>query len=169
MFRTQRRLNYVDKACGRILTSEELKVVRRKAEKLLGMPSGKFKRYSKSQVYKAVEKRHTMRYDLLPQTFDNLRSSAIVHTNLCCPISQLLFWDPVVASDGITYEREYIERWIETEFNPVSPLTKKPLAKTVYPNLFARRAIAKFVQKYEIELPMLSDKSAVMLNAHTLD
>jgi hypothetical protein len=169
MFRTQKRLNYIDKACGRILTSDELKVVRRKAEKLLGMPAGKFKRHNKSQIYKAVEKRHTVRYDLLPQTFDNLRSFSSVPANLCCPISQLLFWDPVVASDGITYEREYIERWIETEFNPVSPLTKKLLAKSVYPNLFARREIAKFVQKYEIELPLLSDRSVAVLKATVLD
>jgi len=35
--------------------------------------------------------------------------------DLCCPLSLELFVDPVVAGDGETYERSYIERWIEAK------------------------------------------------------
>jgi hypothetical protein len=41
--------------------------------------------------------------------------------------------DPVVASDGKTYEREYIERWMKT--HDVSPLISKPFVhKFLIPN-----------------------------------
>ena len=39
--------------------------------------------------------------------------------DLCCPLSLELFSDPVVAGDGETYEREYIERWIEAKQNEI--------------------------------------------------
>ncbi|MFT4551875.1 MAG: ankyrin repeat protein [Chlamydiales bacterium] len=40
-----------------------------------------------------------------------------------CPINKTLMEDPVKASDGFTYEREAIERWIRTRYN--SPFTRK--------------------------------------------
>jgi hypothetical protein len=33
--------------------------------------------------------------------------------HLCCPIRMELFVDPVVAADGMTYEREAIATWRE--------------------------------------------------------
>jgi hypothetical protein len=44
---------------------------------------------------------------------------------LCCPITCGLMLDPVVCSDGFTYEREANEDWILN--NPTSPLTRKPI------------------------------------------
>ena len=35
--------------------------------------------------------------------------------------------DPVVAADGHTYERRFIEGWLQ-ERGPVSPVTRAPLA-----------------------------------------
>ena len=45
--------------------------------------------------------------------------------DLCCPISQELMEDPVVAADGITYERRCIAEWFY--FNSGSPTTREPL------------------------------------------
>ena len=39
-----------------------------------------------------------------------------------CPISHMIFNDPVTYPDGITYEKLCIEEWLKN--NNVSPVTK---------------------------------------------
>ncbi|KXZ42992.1 hypothetical protein GPECTOR_108g187 [Gonium pectorale] len=57
-----------------------------------------------------------------------------------CPLTCQVFRDPVVASDGVTYEREAIERHLRIV--PTSPVTKSRLHSTaVYPNTALKRAI----------------------------
>jgi len=52
---------------------------------------------------------------------------------LTCPISYNLFIDPVVCSDGHTYEKYYIEEWLE--MNNKSPMTGEYLtSKELIPN-----------------------------------
>ncbi|GAB5362101.1 hypothetical protein AAMO2058_000769400 [Amorphochlora amoebiformis] len=46
-----------------------------------------------------------------------------VPEDLKCPITRELMMDPVVAADGVAYEREAIERWFETSNTPRSPAT----------------------------------------------
>ena len=45
--------------------------------------------------------------------------------DLCCPITFVLMNDPVLCSDGFTYEREAIEEWMIN--NPTSPMARTPL------------------------------------------
>ena len=59
-----------------------------------------------------------------------------------CPISHVRFVDPVVASDGHTYERSAIEEVIErNKPNAISPLTRERIGTTVYPNHDMRKRI----------------------------
>ena len=62
-------------------------------------------------------------------------------SGLCCPITKDLMSDPVVLiSDGYTYERAAITKWLER--NETSPTTKAPLQhKDMVPNLTMRSAI----------------------------
>ena len=62
-------------------------------------------------------------------------------SGLCCPITKDLMSDPVVLiSDGYTYERAAITKWLEQ--NETSPTTKAPLQhKDMVPNLTMRSAI----------------------------
>jgi hypothetical protein len=46
---------------------------------------------------------------------------------LKCPISGEIMEEPVMSPGGHTYERKYIENWIQRK--GISPLTKKPLSK----------------------------------------
>ena len=55
-----------------------------------------------------------------------------VEAECSCPITHALMLDPVLASDGVVYEREAIERWIATALGRgarrvLSPLTRAPL------------------------------------------
>eukprot|EP00928_Gymnodinium_smaydae_P053458 TRINITY_DN3743_c0_g2_i2.p1 TRINITY_DN3743_c0_g2~~TRINITY_DN3743_c0_g2_i2.p1 ORF type:complete len:836 (-),score=124.46 TRINITY_DN3743_c0_g2_i2:131-2542(-) len=63
-----------------------------------------------------------------------------------CPISQQCMHDPVVLSDGHTYERRYIERWLqEHSTSPVSGLQLDQLA--VFSNHALRNAIEEYFQQ----------------------
>ena len=55
---------------------------------------------------------------------------------LICPLTfQLMYFDPVTASDGITYERKGIEAWFSKLFLLRQPLTS-PVTGNVMPNPF---------------------------------
>ena len=59
---------------------------------------------------------------------------------LSCPITCELMQDPVVAADGMTYEKVAIERWLES--HATSPMSGEALEhKFLNPNLFVRGKI----------------------------
>ena len=64
---------------------------------------------------------------------------------LVCPITQEIMFDPVVASDGRTYERNAIQRWLSTK--NTSPMTKEPIDKTLRTNWAIRSAIQRFLDR----------------------
>ena len=50
--------------------------------------------------------------------------------------------DPVLTSDGHTYERKQIERWLKTSKSKRSPMTNKKLtSKRLIPNIALRTLI----------------------------
>lgn len=63
-----------------------------------------------------------------------------------CPITCCTLEDPVVASDGHTYERRAIEKLMERTM--VSPMTREELTPSVFPNVNIR----KRMQQYESEM-----------------
>jgi hypothetical protein len=64
-------------------------------------------------------------------------------SDMLCPITCEIMKDPVICSDGNTYERKAIERWLLT--NNKSPSTNLPLInKTLIPNVFAKRVIETY-------------------------
>jgi arsenate reductase-like glutaredoxin family protein len=64
-----------------------------------------------------------------------------------CPIAQEIIFDPVVAADGFTYEREIIEAHLKTSNK--SPMTNALLPHThVVPNNSMRSTIRAFLDQY---------------------
>jgi hypothetical protein len=63
-----------------------------------------------------------------------------------CPISHQCMHDPVVLTDGHTYERQHIEHWLQT--NETSPVSGAKLSKkTVFPNHALRNAIGEYFEQ----------------------
>jgi len=61
-----------------------------------------------------------------------------------CPITHDIMTEPVIASDGQTYEKDTIQHWIHTGRN-VSPMTNQPLANNqLVPNYNLKSAIASY-------------------------
>jgi hypothetical protein len=64
-----------------------------------------------------------------------------------------LMADPVVASDGITYERDSIELWMKT--HDVSPHTNTPFDhKMLIPNINIRKMISAWCEQNGVPLPI---------------
>lgn len=58
-------------------------------------------------------------------------------TDFTCPISYNVFIDPVVCADGYTYERKYIEDWLE--ISNKSPMTGEIIfSSELYPNYLVK-------------------------------
>jgi hypothetical protein len=62
----------------------------------------------------------------LPQKVDSYEEKRALPGMPCCPITGVPMTDPVVASDGHTYERNAIWRWMQTSNK--SPLTGEVFA-----------------------------------------
>jgi hypothetical protein len=66
---------------------------------------------------------------------------------ITCPITQDEFIDPVVASDGHTYDREGIESWFKICNKAVSPITGERLSSTTLYSNFSIRYIQRVLQE----------------------
>ena len=74
-----------------------------------------------------------------------------IRSTLCCPITQSLMRDPVMASDGETYEREAIENWLKEK--NISPSGDQFPNKTLAPSKRAKASVLEFIE----ENPLLKD------------
>lgn len=70
-----------------------------------------------------------------------------------CPISFEVMRDPVVASDGHSYERKSIEQVLDD--TAVSPMTREPLTPYLFPN----RALRKRIEEHEAEQEELARRA----------
>lgn len=62
-----------------------------------------------------------------------------------CPLAQKIMYEPVIASDGNTYEREAIDTWLKNHNS--SPLTRKKLeSKLLIPSLTIEKKIRQFLK-----------------------
>ena len=69
-----------------------------------------------------------------------------------CPITQEIMADPVFTSDGQTYERSAIEKWLAN--HNTSPLTGNQLSmSTLTPNVLARGMIREFLERHPEHKP----------------
>lgn len=63
-----------------------------------------------------------------------------------CPITLSIMNDPVIASDGITYERQAIEKYMEQ--NNHSPITRNALKPELIPAIGIKNIIDDFINTY---------------------
>ena len=73
-------------------------------------------------------------------------AAQVLLDDLTCPISQTIMIDPVIASDGHTYDRANIRRVIDGP-NPVSPLTRENLNDVLLPNIPLRNIIENIIRE----------------------
>lgn len=63
---------------------------------------------------------------------------------LKCPINKEIFFDPVIAEDGFTYERESITDWLER--NSKSPMTREYIGDKLIENVNLKNIINSYLE-----------------------
>jgi hypothetical protein len=81
-----------------------------------------------------------------------------------CPITQAVMADPVVVSDGHSYERAAIETWMFQCGKMFSPLTRERLSGVVTPNRTLKTAIDVYRDVSVAEGPSSLDHKNVIIN-----
>ena len=87
---------------------------------------------------------------ILRKSYDisSLNETCNLPRSIFCPITRMPMQDPVILSDGNSYERNLIEKWINKKH--VSPLTGEELHTIVLiPNHTLRTLISEIIQKEE--------------------
>ena len=82
-------------------------------------------------------------FTMLSESLAALDLEASAPPSFCCPIGRELMHDPVSCSDGHSYEREHIVRWLRE--SRLSPVTGAPLpSPDLRPNHALRNAIEEW-------------------------
>ncbi|KAL1807696.1 hypothetical protein ACET3Z_024686 [Daucus carota] len=80
-------------------------------------------------------------------------SSPVIPDDFLCPISLEVMRDPVIVATGQTYERSYIQRWIDCG-NTKCPKTQQKLQNlTLTPNYVLRSLITQWCITHNVEQP----------------
>eukprot|EP01090_Pellita_catalonica_P018752 TRINITY_DN6156_c0_g1_i1.p1 TRINITY_DN6156_c0_g1~~TRINITY_DN6156_c0_g1_i1.p1 ORF type:complete len:750 (+),score=175.71 TRINITY_DN6156_c0_g1_i1:2062-4311(+) len=66
----------------------------------------------------------------------------------CCPITQDIMTDPVIAEDGHTYERKSIKEWVDK--HGTSPMTREKISKDI---LIVNRVLRSQIETFQEGLP----------------
>ncbi|XWV24816.1 hypothetical protein QJ856_gp0967 [Tupanvirus deep ocean] len=64
--------------------------------------------------------------------------------SIICPINKTIYLDPVLASDGLIYERDAIESWLKT--SSISPSTGKHINNQLIPCITFKNIITQFLE-----------------------
>ena len=100
-----------------------------------------------------IDKARHERRDALGLTTEAAREGP---ADFLCPVLFERMVDPVVASDGHTYEREAIMAVLGPGGSKTSPLTREPLAPHVLPNL----TLLKVIRSYDEEMMHVAEKAS---------
>lgn len=99
---------------------------------------------SPSAAKAADSKDHRTRRSSAAPAEPSIAAAALIEVamrRMQCPLSHQLLSEPVVASDGNTYERAALEAWLEAG-NTTSPVTEQPLTSTTwYPNAMLKQLL----------------------------
>jgi hypothetical protein len=73
------------------------------------------------------------------------RDGQEVPSDYLCPITREVMEDPVIAEDGVTYEREAIATWVAAK--ETSPVTRQRMPNRFIPNRALKAVIARWQEK----------------------
>lgn len=82
------------------------------------------------------------------QTVNLLKSMVDIPDEFICPITKEIFLNPVVASDGITYEEAAIAEWLR--HSTTSPYSRAPMNENdpLYKNILLKALMSTWVVKH---------------------
>ena len=76
-----------------------------------------------------------------------------IPANFRCPLSLELMSDPVFVASGQTYERGYIQRWLEQGMITCPKTRQTPTHRNLIPNYTVKALIANWCESNNVPLP----------------
>ncbi|KAK9270022.1 hypothetical protein L1049_025595 [Liquidambar formosana] len=117
---------------------------------------------SKFKQIAGMEGTNVLDDPVMHKTLEKCPSLAIPHEFLC-PITLEIMTDPVIVASGQTYERDSIEKWLDSNHR-TCPKTRQTLAHlSLAPNYALRNLILQWCEKNNFQIPK-RDASAVSEN-----
>ncbi len=87
-----------------------------------------------------------------------------INDSFYCPITYTVMLDPVIGSDGHTYERSAITQWLQN--SGTSPITKQPMSlSNLVPNIALRDTISSFLSANPGAVNTIKQKPAELTDA----
>eukprot|EP00547_Thalassionema_nitzschioides_P004601 CAMPEP_0194208142 /NCGR_PEP_ID=MMETSP0156-20130528/6672_1 /TAXON_ID=33649 /ORGANISM="Thalassionema nitzschioides, Strain L26-B" /LENGTH=567 /DNA_ID=CAMNT_0038935043 /DNA_START=159 /DNA_END=1862 /DNA_ORIENTATION=+ len=124
-----------DNYASRDLFLNDLNVLTKKWLRLQGKRVNDAKSHLRSMgpIFNSHSQKNAEPYHPPPinPNFISKTSSSEIPDELKCPITLKVMMDPVIAADGITYERNAIEKVLACEESPISPKTNLPLSSGI--------------------------------------
>lgn len=71
-----------------------------------------------------------------------------IPSHFLCPISFEIMKNPVITKEGITYERNEIQKWLQR--NKTDPVTRQIISNELIPNVLIRKLIHEFLEKKKL-------------------
>jgi len=106
-----------------------------------------FERYDKTNNRYVANRDLALRFPDAEQDSDDDRAQEKPPEGSVCPITDEIMEDPVICSDGHSYDREGIQQWLAT--NNTSPLTGAELeSRNVAPNHALRKVIQEWIARH---------------------
>ncbi|KAK7337983.1 hypothetical protein VNO77_18577 [Canavalia gladiata] len=134
---------------GRGVSASELK------EKLRGLVKGIVESddYTVQAADEAIATLSALKEFKCGSSFSDKLDDFALPPQFRCPISTQLMTDPVILSTGQTYDRPFIQRWLN-EGNRTCPQTQQVLSHSILtPNYLVRDMIAQWCRDRGIEMP----------------
>ena len=146
----------IDGRMNRKNTRKKLMNQEKSAKILQGLAKGEKIRTKKRLIDSLKESKKEATDQLLKlgnqDTIDEvatLAAASVMPEEFICPITLERMVDPVIASDGHSYERAGIRRSLQRPGEPTSPLTGLPLASTqLIPNIALRQLIENWLENH---------------------
>ncbi len=83
--------------------------------------------------------------DVVASAKKNRLKGMKIRDEFICPITYELMRDPVVASDGHTYEKAAIEKWLKN--HKISPRSGEPMDVLTIPNINIKKLIQDIINE----------------------
>merc|ERR550537_1619794 len=105
---------------------------------------------SEARVHGAVSGKGTVQSALAGRLLGNSLQTRLDElcdedSELCCPVTLMLFRNPVIASDGFMYEEDSVKQLIRN--HQVSPITRENLKKEYFPAKQKKSEVLAFREK----------------------
>ncbi|KAJ4964613.1 hypothetical protein NE237_016462 [Protea cynaroides] len=107
---------------------------------------------SKFKQIAGVEEHNMFNESPAPKTLEKSLSLVIPHEFLC-PITLELMTDPVIVASGQTYERESIQKWLDSNHRTCPKTGQILVHLALAPNFALRNLIINWCEKNNVELP----------------